>query len=361
MDVVGAMAIVPSVQAGAGSIITSAAMNLMMLMSFGMFAWLTWFNSEEEEEEDVEVDTHGRPYPRPRFLSDCCYISSINIACIGLSRCGKSSLVNALLRLRPADTLAAKPGRATLEPAPHVFIYADGAAQQLAGADAAPEASGEVSGADAGATGPPAAVRIWDMPAAEAQGALSKSSCCRDLGLAHFDAVCIVYAGRLSEAELNLARVLDMTYNVPCFLVRSQIDVDLENELVDHGLAEEEILPSLRQEAVGRGAGPVFLVSAREPERHDMQSLRASIGTLARARGRAKQQTECPICFGDFQGDGLDRCSCHWCGNVVCGRCARKLDGGLGEVQCPFCRRWTSTGKASDAACCKVGSCRTGG
>lgn len=326
----GAIAIVPSIGVGGGSLITSAAMNLMMLMSFGMFAWMTWINSEEEEEEP-----QGRPYPIPRFLSDRILSNTINIACIGAARCGKSSLVNALLRLRLSDAQAAKAGQATLEPEPHVFMCPDG------GREAADEASGEVCCTDVGALTPRMAVCLWDMPTAEGD------LCCnsKELGLAYFDAVFILYAGRLSDAESSLAKELDVTHNVPCFLVRTQLDVDIENELWDNGRTEEDIVPNLRREVAAQGTGPAFLVSAREPERHDMQRLRASISAVARARGRAKQQTECPICFGDFHHDGLERCACNWCGNVVCSRCRRKLDGGQGEALCPFCRRWTSASK----------------
>lgn len=142
-----------------------------------------------------------------------------------------------------------------------------------------------------------------------------------------------------------MARELEDRFKVPYFLVRSQVDVDVENEGADYGRSAEETLLKLRAEAIAEGAPSVFLASARAPEEHDLPHLLANLQMLAKARRRALLETDCPVCFEDLRGEGQACCACHWCGNAVCGRCARRLKGSHSEAMCPFCRRWTYLSK----------------
>lgn len=353
----GVVAVGPTVTLGAGAAMASAAMNMVMVLSFGLFSWLGHF--DEEEAEEMEAQEVHRPPPAPEYLSDSNFSGTINIACIGPPGCGKSSLVNALRRTPPRHRHAAPAGLGQTTEEPVVYQFHDrGAWMNRRSDEDAPDSSDDIlrewaqgcvnveqaqedscyTVREARRDTSGATICLWDMPAMEDT---VREAYCRDLGLAHFDAVLIVYSERLSASELNVVKDLDKCYKVPCLLVRTHVDVDVANEAADHGVDAEEALARLRREALGQGASSVFLVSSREPEKHDMFNLRAVISTLAKARQRAACETECPVCFHSFDGEGLMRSPCHWCGNAVCLRCARRLGQGLGEAPCPFCRRWT--------------------
>jgi len=394
MDAIGAASAVayyPAMHLGLGSVMSATAMNLVMIVSFGVFSWLSWFDLGQDGDD-------GEPeaiQPPPPFIDSSEWGRSVNFAVVGPSGAGKSSLVNVLRGLGPCDAGAAAVGidGGAAEPRPYPLptgalsapaspMGSSMVAEVVAKGGVPPDGGDGGGGGGGGALGKPvpnevpgspafvgqddvaaaaAAVggtmagdwtatskesarittlRLWDMPSFDG-GTHTPESLCNELGLAYFDAVVIVYSERLTNFEITLLRRLDETMRVPTFLVRSQVDVDVENECADHGSSEAETLGKLRGEAVVQGASSTYLVDATDPGRHDLPDLFAGICKIARARARALAETECPICFEDFKSVGQESRLCHWCGNVVCGQCARRLRSPQGEATCPFCRRCT--------------------
>lgn len=200
------MAVYPSMHLGVGAAMASAAMNMLMILSFGMFTYLSWFDTEEPEPEDPMDAAPERPYPAPDFLVAASYRSSINVACIGHARSGKSSLVNALRGRKPGEAEAAPVGLEHATRKPVAYELGPGGAQPSTPRAAAAEkaAAGGRSVAVAGCAAwetdvprrEPTHIRIWDMPAIEA-GRHAWEGWCRELGLAYFDAVLIVYSQHL--------------------------------------------------------------------------------------------------------------------------------------------------------------------
>lgn len=363
MDALGAASAVayyPAMHLGLGSVMSATAMNLVMIVSFGVFSWLSWLDLGQDG-DDAEPEN---AYPPPPFIDCSDWGRSVNFAVVGPSGSGKSSLVNVLRGLGPRDEGAAVVGVDGGAPEPQPYPLPAGPLSPTSsptemGAETPSMEGGPLAGDRAAAAAAAAGgtmagewqaasqdgvrstlLRLWDMPGFDI-GTHTPESFCNELGLAYFDAVLIVYSERLTSFEMGLLRRLDETMRVPAFLVRSQVDVDVENERVDHGLSEAETLGKLRGEAVVQGASPAYLVDATDPGRHDLPGLFGSICKIARARARALAETECPICFEDFQSGGQESRLCHWCGNVVCGQCARRLRSPQGEATCPFCRRCT--------------------
>lgn len=328
--------VLPSIHMSVGAALASAAMNISIFFGFSVFTWFTWWGDEssgENAEETVDSSI-------PAYLRNVEYRKNLNIGLVGPAGSGKSSLINALRGLTPDDLRAAPVGlEATTREALSYLLRleldtaGDSSAPNSRWGESAPEGSDSVDG--------PKEVRVWDLPALPTT---PKEEAFMDtLGLPFFDLVLIVYSQRISGLELALVHSLEEIYKVPHMAVRTQVDLDIESEAADYGRGKEEVLTKLHQEAASEGLGSVHLVSAREPRGYELPQLISSIWHVAKARHRAHLETECPICYEAF---GMDEdhvcCSCHWCGNAVCNRCACELRGSQAEVACPFCRRWTS-------------------
>jgi hypothetical protein len=160
------------------------------------------------------------------------------------------------------------------------------------------------------------------------------------MGLRYFDVVILVVVGRASEMELEVSEELDM-FKVPHFIVRSQVDSDIENELQDHGRKPKEAEKILRKDMLEQGFSSIFLVSSRHPGQFDFLQLESNIVASVQAKRRVHKEDACPICFEAFDAERKPH-GCHWCRNSVCNMCAVQLQGKLEETPCPFCRRWTT-------------------
>mmetsp|Transcript_67892 Transcript_67892/g.157574 ORF Transcript_67892/g.157574 Transcript_67892/m.157574 type:complete len:368 (+) Transcript_67892:124-1227(+) len=352
MDVVvTTVAVFPSIHLSIGAALASAAMNMAVIFGFSIFTWLNWLEPEADGQDGERTESGV-----PAFLQGARLKSTINVGVVGPSGSGKSSLINALRGLSADHPEAAPVGiePTTLQPASYnlpLTCYGGGPPSKRRPSFVAEKGSPESFGPEVSMEASPAhnpsplatEVRVWDLPGLAGH---RREAYINELGLQYFDAILIVFSDRITNVELDLARTLEETYKVPNIAVRTQVDVDVESECVDHGSTEEEVLQQLKADAVCEGFQSVFLVSARNPAKYELSQLITGIASLVKARHRAHWETECPICYEPF-GDDEDHtcCTCHWCGNGVCGRCARELRGRQGEAPCPFCRRWTSLAK----------------
>mmetsp|Transcript_18593 Transcript_18593/g.30166 ORF Transcript_18593/g.30166 Transcript_18593/m.30166 type:complete len:320 (+) Transcript_18593:1-960(+) len=305
--------------------IASVGINVAMMISFSLLAWWTM----GEVDDDFDAPTHApmdvSSFPLPDFLRNAGYERTINIGIFGKTGCGKSSLVNALRRRKASDADAAPVGveETTTEPVAYHLVEPD---QKTITAKGEQKDNSRQ-------------VRIWDLPGA-GTSRFPAGDCVKKMGLRYFDVVVLVIHGRVSETDLHVAEELDM-FKVPHFIVRSQVDVDIQNEADDYGREPAEAEKIMRGEMSDQGFSNVFLVSSRIPDQYDFRQLVSNIVASVQAKRRIHQEDACPICFELFDED-RKACGCHWCRNSVCNQCAAQLQGKLDETPCPFCRRWTS-------------------
>jgi predicted GTPase len=329
MDVIGVISSVAASQPAAvhlsiGGAIASVGINMVMMLSFSV---LTWWSMGDEEvfEAPVHAPESAEHFPLPTFLKDAGYERTINIGVFGMTGSGKSSLINAIRRKQPGDPEAAPVGvqETTVEPICYGLVEEQ-------------KVLYTPSGEHKDFSRP---VRIWDLPGAGTTSFPSENYV-RDMGLRYFDVVVLVVTGDSSQMESDVAEELD-GFKVPHFIVRSQVDCDMENEMTDYGRTADEVERLIRKEMSLQGFSSVFLVSSRHSDKYDLNQLVSNIVASVQARRRVHKDEGCPICFEKFD-DEHKCCRCHWCRNSVCSVCSVQLQGKLDETPCPFCRRWTS-------------------
>jgi len=310
----------------AGGAAASAGVNIIMMISFSFLTWFT-LGSEEILDAPEHAPDSTADFPLPSFLENAGYQRTINIGVFGVTGSGKSSLVNTLRGKKPGDADAAPVGvlETTTEPVPYNLIASD-QKQEYSSTSGTRKDHSRV-------------VRIWDLPGVGTE-AFPSEHCVREMGLRYFDIVILVMSGSASELELNVAAELN-SFKVPHFIVRSQVDSDIENEMADYCVTSDEAEHLLRKELSTQGHSSVFLVSSRQPDRYDFQQLSSNIVASVQARRRTHTDDACPICFENFDEE-LKACRCQWCRNCVCNNCTVLLQGKLDETPCPFCRRWTT-------------------
>lgn len=185
-----------------------------------------------------------------------------------------------------------------------------------------------------------ATARLWDIPGAGTEK-FPRDSYIRDMGLRFFDAVVLVTATRVTDIDRSIVSTLQ-GFHVPCFVVRSKIDVDIRNELEDNGQPEattrdriyEEMFESLS------GIADAYLVSKRADE-PEMERLRRNVMACIMVKRRLYTETDCPVCFNEFTLIGEhESVSCWRCSNRVCRSCVNQMRSRItGALDCPFCRR----------------------
>jgi len=88
-----------------------------------------------------------------------------------------------------------------------------------------------------------------------------------------YDCFIIVMSNRVFEDDVYLYQELKKA-NIPCFIVRNQIDIAIDNEKFENDLSEEETLNKVRKFVLEKTqAEKVYLVSARKPLNWDMPML----------------------------------------------------------------------------------------
>lgn len=326
MDVLGVVTAIAAAPPAAmhlsvGGAVASVGINVAMMISFSLLAWWTMGEAEEEFDSPAHAPVDVSSFPLPDFLKSAGYKNTINIAVFGSTGCGKSSLVNALRGRKASDPDAAPVGVEETTAAPVAYNLAE------------PE-HGKGDQKDSARQ-----VRIWDMPGAGTTR-FPSAECVKTMGLRYFDVVILVVSGKISETDIKVAEELDM-FKVPHFIVRSQVDCDIENEADDYGRDPADAEQIIREQMSDQGFSSVFMVSSRFPDQFDFRPLVSNIVASVQAKRRVHKEDACAICF-ELYDDEHKPCVCHWCRNAICNHCSVQLQGKLDETPCPFCRRWTS-------------------
>jgi len=193
----------------------------------------------EAGSSDVEA---RQDCPPPTWLEKA--EGTVNVAVVGSPGAGKSLLVNRLRGMRRRAQGWAEVGvRETTKQAAMYALPSDGHA------------------------------RLWDLPGAGAEG-FPEEKYSQVMGLRHFDSVLIVTAGRFTSVELQLQAEM-RECSVPTLMVRTKVDVDVENNKQDNGASQGTTLRQIREELrLRNGLADLYLVSSRDPELYDMHKLR---------------------------------------------------------------------------------------
>lgn len=188
-------------------------------------------HAEEEalrkEEERLRKDREE--YPLPTFLKDHGGIANPNWAVVGHSGQGKSSLVNLLAGQKVAEVGSRE---TTMEPTPYTIKGFSG--------------------------------KLWDLPGA-GTATFPTGTYIQCMGLRYFDFVFVVSAGRWKEHDLAIIGELKR-HGVPCFVVRTKVDIDITNELEDNGVEPEVTLGKLRKESQLQDLANVYFITTKEKE-----------------------------------------------------------------------------------------------
>lgn len=193
-----------------------------------------------ERERQKQHDDLRKNYPQPAWLDNI--EGTYNVGVVGNAGVGKSLLINKIRHLKPDDNDWAPVGvnETTLVPTPHCFPDA-------------PQA------------------RLWDLPGGGTPK-FPSDTYIQDMGLRYFDKVLIVSAGRFTSTEVELKKELD-TYNVPYFMVRTKIDIDIWNNEKDNKRNPAHTLSEIREDLASRGISKPYLVSCRDETLHDFPML----------------------------------------------------------------------------------------
>lgn len=154
---------------------------------------------------EVEADAQQRAkrdmeeYPAPEWL----YPGDVTVGFCGASGVGKSSLINTVLQEDRAPV-----GVTEKTDKPTEYVVPRG--RPLAG------------------------LRLWDLPGAGTPTVPRGEEYIKMMGIRYFDVLLIIGASRFTDTELDLYRAA-RKHNVPCFLLRNQVDKDISNELKDGG------------------------------------------------------------------------------------------------------------------------------
>ena len=181
-------------------------------------------------------------FSRPEWLAP-----GVNWAVCGSSGVGKSSLINRIRGLKASDDGAAAVGVTETIVEPQCFPF---------------------PGKDK--------IKLWDIPGASTIK-FPADKYVVQFGLFRMSGVILVTATRASELDVRILALLNK-FNVPWYYVRTKVDMDIQNELEDHGTEPKETVNRIRKDlvknmrAVPGGeklpSSRVFVVSSRVSEVH---------------------------------------------------------------------------------------------
>lgn len=205
----------------------------------------------KQKEEAVINKGTFKDYPRPAFLTLAKLEGTMNVGVVGNSGVGKSLLINRLRGVPSGGVGWAPVG--VVETTKQVSMYAFPNERR---------------------------VRLWDFPGAGTQLFPLKGYIAR-FGLRYLDMVIIVTASRYTETEVALMEELRQ-FNVPRIMVRTKIDIDVQNNATDNGKTDQQTLQSIREELLQHvqvenqaelQRQQLYLVSLRDTEKFDFPNL----------------------------------------------------------------------------------------
>ncbi|XP_060566232.1 interferon-inducible GTPase 1-like [Ruditapes philippinarum] len=190
----------------------------------------------------------------------------LNIAVSGNSGVGKSSLINALRKLKPTDEGAAAVDVVETTKEGCKYTYPENAN-----------------------------VAIWDLPGLGTEK-FRKDAYLEDMNFARFDVVLIVSAGRFLENDIWLGKELRAIRKNIIF-VRTKIDIDLMNAKRDHPdtFFETACLDKIKSNlsnTIHEGGLPasvtgIYLVSSPERNKYDFTDLDKKLKDMLSIKGKA--------------------------------------------------------------------------
>jgi len=213
----------------------------------------------EMEDRHRQLEEEVVNYPRPAYLGDAAD-GRVDIAVVGNSGVGKSLLINSLRGVQRGDPGWAPVGvnQTTEDPVAYAVPGQPG-------------------------------VRLWDLPGASSQQ-FPRGGYTRAIGLRHFELVLVVTTCRFTQTEAALLGELAAS-DVPSFVVRTMVDIDITSNQADHGQGPEETKCGIVEDLRGRGVPHVYLVNARQPGEHDFPRLIEDVLAAAR-KPRSQRQAE---------------------------------------------------------------------
>jgi len=115
-------------------------------------------------------------------------------------------------------------------------------------------------------------VRLWDLPGAGTE-AFPSATYIQTMGLRYFDKVVIATAGRFTSTEVALRAELAQ-HDVPYYMVRTKVDIDIYNNMQDNSLPEKDTLAQISEDLRNtHDVSTPYLVSLRDIESYDMPKL----------------------------------------------------------------------------------------
>jgi len=114
-------------------------------------------------------------------------------------------------------------------------------------------------------------IRLWDLPGAGTSSFPLETYVAR-MGLRYFDAVLLVSSSRFTRAEIEVSKELD-DFEVPYYMVRTKVDLDVDNNIKDNGLEASATLQQIIEDFRHRGISSPYLVSSRDPDKYDLRRL----------------------------------------------------------------------------------------
>lgn len=173
-----------------------------------------------------------------------------NIAILGRSGVGKSSLCNAILRLSPENTQSAAVGVVETTMTPTSYQLMDN-------------------------------VFLWDVPGVSTPS-VSKDDYCKLININRYDMFLILSRGRFTEIDLWLSDIVRDRFNKTLFFVRTGIDEELRNHRRDYPktfdinqtleLIRRNCIENL-EETLSKSHLSLYLINTKDQTKYDYQKL----------------------------------------------------------------------------------------
>eukprot|EP00811_Abedinium_folium_P028166 NODE_4336_length_1904_cov_7.539674.p1 GENE.NODE_4336_length_1904_cov_7.539674~~NODE_4336_length_1904_cov_7.539674.p1 ORF type:complete len:497 (-),score=131.22 NODE_4336_length_1904_cov_7.539674:412-1770(-) len=205
-------------------------------------------------------------YPPPSWLLSA--EGTINIGVVGNSGVGKSLLINRLRKVKPGAAVWAPVGvnETTMEPTVYTFPTEQ-------------------------------RVRLWDLPGAGTEN-FPAGEYIQGMGLRYFDKIVIVTAGRFTTTEVALRAELEK-HQVPYFMVRTKIDIDVWNNMDDNSMNETATVTMIFEDFRQKfGVENPYLISLRDVGRYDFSRLTSDLFPALKRQLDAMAPAFCPGVLG---------------------------------------------------------------